>query len=90
MYLLYGTAGDIEWYLSVNLYQDRKIQLVSIPQTEETAHLSPNLLTSLDPLHPSGASVRLDEKGVLHWPVLLLYPEYAQTDFIQNFCENST
>lgn len=38
----------------------------------------------------TGARVHLDEQGVLHWPVLFLYPEYRQTDFISAFCENSS
>uniref|UniRef100_W5KS90 Tetratricopeptide repeat domain 4 n=1 Tax=Astyanax mexicanus TaxID=7994 RepID=W5KS90_ASTMX len=38
----------------------------------------------------TGAKVYLDEQGVLHWPVLFLYPEYRQTDFISAFCENSS
>uniref|UniRef100_A0A3Q3GDM4 Tetratricopeptide repeat domain 4 n=1 Tax=Labrus bergylta TaxID=56723 RepID=A0A3Q3GDM4_9LABR len=36
-----------------------------------------------------GAQVFLDEKGSLHWPVLFLYPEHQQSDFISAFCENS-
>uniref|UniRef100_A0A0D9VZ20 Uncharacterized protein n=1 Tax=Leersia perrieri TaxID=77586 RepID=A0A0D9VZ20_9ORYZ len=30
---------------------------------------------------------KLDEKGVLHWPVLLLYPEVMSSDFIEDFPE---
>ncbi|XP_051563159.1 tetratricopeptide repeat protein 4 [Myxocyprinus asiaticus] len=37
-----------------------------------------------------GAQVYMDELGVLHWPVLFLYPEHRQTDFISAFCENSS
>lgn len=37
----------------------------------------------------TGARVFLDEQGLLHWPVLLLYPEHQQTDFISAFCEES-
>ncbi|KAF7074695.1 hypothetical protein CFC21_079527 [Triticum aestivum] len=29
----------------------------------------------------------LDEQGVLHWPVLLLYPEVMSSDFIEDFPE---
>ncbi|CAL8307663.1 unnamed protein product [Lota lota] len=37
----------------------------------------------------TGARVFLDEQGALHWPVLLLYPEHQQSDFISAFCEAS-
>lgn len=37
----------------------------------------------------TGARAYMDEQGVLHWPVLFLYPEHSQTDFISAFCENS-
>ena len=32
--------------------------------------------------------VILDDNGVLHWPVLFVYPEHGQTDFIEAFNEN--
>lgn len=38
----------------------------------------------------TGARVNMDEQGVLYWPVLFLYPEHSQTDFISAFCENSS
>jgi hypothetical protein len=28
-----------------------------------------------------------DAKGVLHWPVLFVYPQHAQSDFVEQFCE---
>lgn len=37
----------------------------------------------------TGAKVCLDEDGNLNWPVLFLYPEYGQTDFISAFQENT-
>lgn len=30
---------------------------------------------------------KLDDQGVLHWPVLLLYPEVMSSDFIEDFPE---
>ncbi|RVE73534.1 hypothetical protein OJAV_G00032330 [Oryzias javanicus] len=39
------------------------------------------------PKEVTGAQVFLDEKGLLHWPVLFLYPEHQQSDFISAFCE---
>ncbi|CAG2173783.1 unnamed protein product [Oppiella nova] len=43
-------------------------------------------------IHPAahGKHVTLDESGGLVWPVLFLYPEYGQSDFIEKFAENDT
>ncbi|XP_060775866.1 tetratricopeptide repeat protein 4 [Neoarius graeffei] len=46
-------------------------------------------LDGLSSQEATGAQVYLDEQGALHWPVLFLYPEHRQTDFISAFCENS-
>ena len=36
----------------------------------------------------SGAKIWYDlELDELHWPLLLLYPEVAQSDFVQDFAE---
>ncbi|XP_003974462.1 tetratricopeptide repeat protein 4 [Takifugu rubripes] len=45
--------------------------------------------TALSSSTVTGAQVFLDEQGSLHWPVLFLYPEHQQTDFISAFCENT-
>lgn len=37
----------------------------------------------------TGAQVFQDEQGFLHWPVLFMYPEHQQSDFISAFCENT-
>ncbi|CAL8110056.1 unnamed protein product [Orchesella dallaii] len=29
----------------------------------------------------------LNGQKILHWPVLLMYPQYSQSDFIEEFCE---
>ncbi|XP_077861639.1 tetratricopeptide repeat protein 4-like [Saccoglossus kowalevskii] len=36
----------------------------------------------------SGHEPIIDSDGVIHWPVLFLYPEYAQSDIIADFNEN--
>ncbi|CAN6286816.1 unnamed protein product [Urochloa humidicola] len=33
---------------------------------------------------------KLDEQGVLHWPVLLLYPEVMSSDLVEDFQETDT
>jgi len=49
-------------------------------------------LPDLEPEHPTarGCRVQLNKAGELVWPVLLLYPEHQQTDFIQHFNEKHT
>eukprot|EP00054_Salpingoeca_dolichothecata_P018003 m.109574 g.109574 ORF g.109574 m.109574 type:complete len:362 (-) comp22689_c0_seq1:286-1371(-) len=39
--------------------------------------------------NPTGATVHLDADGHLHWPVLFVYPEHQQVEFIADFHENS-
>uniref|UniRef100_A0A8D2EWC0 Cns1/TTC4 wheel domain-containing protein n=1 Tax=Theropithecus gelada TaxID=9565 RepID=A0A8D2EWC0_THEGE len=46
-------------------------------------------LEELSSENPHGARLNLDNQGRLSWPVLLLYPEYAQLDFISAFHEDS-
>jgi len=53
-----------------------------------SAGASANLF-SLKSQHPSGAQVSLNSDGVLLWPVMLLYPEYSETDFVEAFSELS-
>lgn len=54
-----------------------------------TAAMAELSLDGLSSQEVTGAQVYLDEQGTLHWPVLFLYPEHRQTDFISAFCENS-
>jgi hypothetical protein len=48
-------------------------------------------LRDLEPQVPQIAQSRVhfDEKDRLVWPVMILYPETQQTDFIQNFHEDT-
>lgn len=48
-------------------------------------------LKDLEPQVPQIAQSRVhfDEKDKLVWPVMILYPETHQTDFIQNFHEDT-
>lgn len=54
-----------------------------------SAALAELSLDGLSSQEVTGARVFLDEQGVLHWPVLFLYPEHQQSDFISAFCENN-
>ncbi|XP_061680581.1 tetratricopeptide repeat protein 4 isoform X2 [Syngnathoides biaculeatus] len=42
-------------------------------------------LDGLSSHEATGAQVFLDEQNLLHWPVLFLYPEHQQSDFISAF-----
>ncbi|KAJ8278984.1 hypothetical protein COCON_G00060500 [Conger conger] len=46
-------------------------------------------LNGLSSQEATGATVYLDEQGTLHWPVLFLYPEHHQTDFVSAFSEST-
>ena len=46
-------------------------------------------LTDLEHSIPENPGVQLADDGSLSWPVLFVYPEHHQTDFIQAFHETS-
>lgn len=72
--------------------QERNIKLVLEPSSEEEEISGGLAEISLDGFHcdsATGAKVHLDADGSLNWPVLFLYPEHEQTDFIAAFHENS-
>ncbi|KAE8293956.1 Tetratricopeptide repeat protein 4 [Larimichthys crocea] len=54
-----------------------------------SAAISQLSLDGLSSQEVTGAQVFLDEQASLHWPVLFLYPEHQQSDFISAFCENT-
>ncbi|KAK2908107.1 tetratricopeptide repeat protein 4 [Channa argus] len=54
-----------------------------------TAAMAQLSLDGLSSQEATGAQVYLDKQGSLHWPVLFLYPEHQQSDYISAFCENS-
>lgn len=80
-------AGCVERLL-LDALRDRKVNLF---QTGSDGSNDLNL-AAVEPCHPAavGKRVHLDESGALVWPVLFLYPEYGETDFIQEFHEDST
>lgn len=71
----------------------RNIRLVSdaVNQDEDSAPAGGGelFLHGLSSDNICGARLSLDDQGRLSWPVLLLYPEYAQSDFISAFHEDS-
>lgn len=47
-------------------------------------------MSSIEPCHPAAIGKRVHLVGEsLVWPVLFLYPEYGETDFIQEFHEDT-
>ncbi|NXA21098.1 TTC4 protein, partial [Ibidorhyncha struthersii] len=78
--------------LGIDLLCERNIKLVLEPSNEEEEISDGLAELSLDGFHSdnaTGAKVHLDADGNLNWPVLFLYPEHEQTDFIAAFHENS-
>ncbi|NXN15057.1 TTC4 protein, partial [Indicator maculatus] len=76
----------------VGVCSERNIKLVLEPSNEEEEISDGLAEISLDGFHSgnaTGAKVHLDADGNLNWPVLFLYPEHEQTDFIAAFHENS-
>lgn len=76
----------------IKLCQSAKSQHSSDSEDEDegsSAAISQLSLDGLSSQEATGAQVFLDEQHTLHWPVLFLYPEHQQTDFISAFCENN-
>lgn len=69
----------------INIIKSKNINLEF---TEEKKYSD---LKDLEPQMPQGAQsrVHLDAQNKLIWPVMILYPETQQTDFIQNFHEDT-
>ncbi|NXV13543.1 TTC4 protein, partial [Cepphus grylle] len=78
--------------MGIDLLCERNIKLVLEPSNEEEEISDGLAELSIDGFHSdnaTGAKVHLDADGNLNWPVLFLYPEHEQTDFIAAFHENS-
>ncbi|XP_044055419.1 tetratricopeptide repeat protein 4 [Siniperca chuatsi] len=75
----------------IKLLQDVKPRQHGSDSEDEgsSAAILQRSLEGLSSQEATGAQVFLDEQGSLHWPVLFLYPEHQQSDFISAFCENN-
>lgn len=71
----------------VNIIEGRGVKLGSA-EVKGSASVT---LADLEPCHPAaqGSRVHINEDGELVWPVMLLYPEYHETDLIQEFTESN-
>ncbi|CAG5129240.1 unnamed protein product, partial [Candidula unifasciata] len=67
----------------------RGINIASMKVSKDTK-IDPLLLTALESHNPTGSKVHINEDGVMFWPVIFFYPEYAETDFIHAFNEQDT
>ncbi|CAB3988753.1 tetratricopeptide repeat 4 [Paramuricea clavata] len=80
----------------IEAIMSRGVSLRSIPgqvnneeDREDNSEVDKLTALGLNNQHiPGKGQVTLDDDGVLHWPVLFVYPEYGQTDFIEAFNEN--
>lgn len=79
----------INVFLFIFFFQQRGIKLATLKESGETEISKALTLKDLEGHNPGGAKVHMDEDGFLNWPVLFLYPEYSQSDFIERFCESS-
>ncbi|XP_041863375.1 tetratricopeptide repeat protein 4 [Melanotaenia boesemani] len=77
----------------IKLFQSAKTHLQGSDSDEEdersSAAMAQLSLDGLSSQKVTGAQVFLDEQGSLHWPVLFLYPEHQQSDFISAFSEKN-
>ncbi|XP_010213736.1 PREDICTED: tetratricopeptide repeat protein 4 [Tinamus guttatus] len=72
--------------------KERNIKVVLEPSNEEEEMSDGLAEMSLDGFcsgNAMDAKVHLDADGSLNWPVLFLYPEHEQTDFVAAFHENT-
>ncbi|OWF53776.1 tetratricopeptide repeat protein 4-like [Mizuhopecten yessoensis] len=66
--------------------QSRGIQLAGLKLTDSKIH--PSLLTNLEVPNAGNAKVHVDTDNKLVWPVLFMYPEHTQTDYVEAFRED--
>ena len=71
-----------------------KIKKEAVPHQEGANSMA--TMSDIEPCHPAALQKKVqliaDESGnnVLVWPVLFLYPEHGETDFIEQFTESDT
>ena len=81
---LAAKRSAVEEGLVLDLIKARGIKVASAKGSSGLA------LADLEPNHPEASQkrVHVDEDNNLVWPVLFLYPEFGETDFIEEFREN--
>ncbi|XP_067846158.1 tetratricopeptide repeat protein 4 [Heptranchias perlo] len=71
----------------IKLFQPQELSSQNSDDEEDDRVLKALLFDGIN--SENGIVVHLDENGNLNWPVLFLYPEYEQMDFISAFHENT-
>ena len=75
----------VEEGLVLDLIKARGIRVASVKEGPSGALA----LADLEPCHPAAVQKRVHVvDNSLVWPVLFLYPEFGETDFIEEFGEN--
>ena len=84
---------DQEHKQLIGLIRSRGIKIQTFKVDEDDELKESWDMADLEPSHPAALNnrVHLDGDGqYLIWPVLFMYPEFGETDFIQEFTENQT
>jgi len=76
----------------LTLIKARGVKVITHKVEEDTMKETWDL-DDLEPTHPAALNKRVhlvqeEDQALLVWPVLFLYPEFGETDFIQEFVEN--
>ena len=66
------------------------MQLAGVDYDDLDRAAADDVLRNTEAPGVESAKVQINEDGSLAWPVLFVYPEYKETDFIQAFHEDST
>lgn len=74
----------------MSCFQSRGVQLAGVEHGQTQKAAGEDVLTSLEAPGVQCPKVQMDQLGALLWPVVFLYPEYQETDFVQSFHENIT
>ena len=83
-------ANTTNCHNRMSFFQVHGVKLVDTnDRGDVTTTLDKLSLANVESHHPSGARVTLDDSGLLHWPVLFLYPEHGETDYIMQFSEKT-
>jgi tetratricopeptide (TPR) repeat protein len=70
----------------ISAIKSRGVKMEGLKERTDVSSFMENLEQSRP--HPSSGLVTLNDDDTLSWPVLFLYPEFGQSDYVQSFNEN--